>query len=148
MPDPAGGAAYVPNPASDMIEGSRDGYFTRPVQVAFTPDGLHIAVADRSNIRVQLILIADGSFVRKMEITKPNRDYVSGVAVDRAGNIVILTDEYLWLFDITGRVIHDRLGGKEMCPSGGRYCALAMDPVHGRLAVAKTGGKVQVSHHD
>ena len=65
------------------------------------------------------------------------------VAVDAAGNIIATTFKHMKVFSQKGTLLHDRLGGLEMCDTA--FSGLAIDPFSGRIAVGDNGqGKVNL----
>lgn len=113
-----------------------------PIDVAWTPDGQQLVVADRDDDLgtsgcIQVLNATDGSFVRKIELGPVAN--ANGVCVDRSGNIVVLTDDHVRVYSSAGELIHDQVGGLEFdCRTG---CAgICIEPTTGRLALSKEDG--------
>jgi DNA-binding beta-propeller fold protein YncE len=117
--------------------GSGPGMFTHPFDVAFTPDGKHLVVAD-SNLKSVQVLGLDGSFVHRISC---NYSGVRAVAVDGDGNILIHTIHHLKVFSPTGKLLNDSLGGSD--GHSAVNCGLAVDP-GGINAVANSGTTITI----
>jgi hypothetical protein len=115
-----------PNKVIGSGFGSGDGQLNFPQDVAFTPDGRKIVVADFSNHRISLFSVIGKckwlkSFGQSLNhpIIEPSLAYPGGITVDTNGYILVVDCTRLSVFTPTGRFVKHLIfplsGGSGIC---------------------------------
>jgi hypothetical protein len=139
--------------------GSGDGQLNFPQDVAFTPDGRRIAVADYSNHRISLFSIRggpSGKWIGSFGLgsddpsIEPSIAYPGGVTIDANGYILVVDCTRLSVFDAHGQFVKQLVfpmqGGSGIClhphtqqaivcqaPASGSHRVIRYDLIHPNL---------------